>query len=637
MVNILINELLQLINTEKKYDKESMLKEIEDMDDTEREELGRRINHLKAKSIKNEPYMYRLKKSEPIKTNIKFDDKVLISPQHNLKFRKEGTIIEIKRNSITIDFDEIPTDWIDEELRVDLYVNNTSYKRMEKNLEEITDNGIRALQLKLNNIKPQKIEKKVKLKYYDNELNNNQTKAVENSINSSDFYLIHGPFGTGKTKTLIEIIRQESKLNHKIIVTAESNTAVDNIAERLFGTLLHITRIGNSEKISEKINRTRINYQIEHHELYGIVRKIDENITVLKENLKEYTKPSPKLLKEVKEDEIISYGDKKLGILEYSPSETISRANWLKTNQKLDFLYNERKNTMKKIENEIINSSQVILCTNSSAALEIIKDIEFDVAIIDEAGQATIPSILIPINKSKKFILAGDHKQLPPTIKSNKAKQLENTLFEDLITNFPNQNIMLNIQHRMNNELMEFPNKMFYNNKLKTDKKAKENYLNIKLPNYDINYPLVFIDTCNRNNEEHYLKKSKSPVNYLEVKIVLSLVKQYLNKNISKNDIGIITPYSNQVKLIKKKVPVEVNTVDGFQGKEKEIIIISNVRSNLKNNVGFLDNPKRLNVALTRAKKKMIIIGNSKTLQYNQIYKNLINHCKEKNCLIKYN
>lgn len=636
MVNTLIDEFLELINIEREFDKESMLKEIYTMDDNEREEIGRRINFLEAKKNKKQRFSYILKKSNKIKTNIKVDDKVLISPQHNINFNIEGTVLKIKNKSLIVDFEEIP-DWINEPIRVDLYANNTSYQRMEKNLEKLTDTGIYALQLVLNQVKPKKKENIKKIECIDNELNKNQIEAVNNSVNSSDFYLIHGPFGTGKTKTLIEIIRQESKLKHKIIVTAESNTAVDNITERLFGKILNITRIGNTEKISKKINKTRIDYKMKHHELYKIIVNYDKIIDDLKGKLENYTKPDSNILKEVSTEDIISYADRKERILEKSLSETISMANWLNTNQKINFIYDERNKTIKKIEQDIINNSQVILSTNSSAALDILKDIEFDIAIIDEACQSTIPSILIPINKSKKFILAGDHKQLPPIIKSSYAKKLERTLFEELINHYPYKNKMLNVQHRMNSELMEFPNRMFYNNKLMVDNTVNDNYLNITLSKNDINYPLIFIDTTKqRKNEEQYYKKSMSPVNYLEVNIVTWFVNQYLEKNISEKEIGIISPYSNQVKEIKKKVSVDVNTVDGFQGKEKDIIIISNVRSNLKKKIGFLDNPRRLNVALTRAKKKMIIIGNSDTLKNKGIYLKLINYCKEKKCLIKY-
>lgn len=285
--------------------------------------------------------------------------------------------------------------------------------------------------------------------------------------------------------------------------------------------------------------------------------------------------------------------------------------------------------------NEIIDKSDVILSTNSSAALDSISRTKFDVAIIDEASQATIPSILIPISKAHRFILAGDHKQLPPTIISNRANDLKNTLFEELIKKYPFKSQLLNTQYRMNKLLMKFPNEEFYNSNLKSAGIVDDIALN-NLIDYEEEKPLTFIDTSDMdNNKETHLKDSKSIINKAEASIALKIAHNYLDLGVKVKDIGIISPYSDQVKLIQEKTEIEVKTVDGFQGREKEIIIISSVRSNDKGNIGFLNDLRRLNVAITRAKRKLIIIGNKNTLKVNPTYSRFIQFVENENLLLK--
>ena len=273
----------------------------------------------------------------------------------------------------------------------------------------------------------------------------------------------------------------------------------------------------------------------------------------------------------------------------------------------------------------------MILTTNSSAGSISLSNIQFDIAIIDEASQATIPSVLIPINKAEKFVLIGDHKQLPPVIFNNNTEYLKTSLFEELIINYEGQSEELLIQYRMNKLLMEFPNRKFYENKLKCSKKSKNYYLNCGvLEKYDSSSPLVFIDTSkHENNKESTLDYSHSYINDLEIEIVLDIIKMYLNNGINPKNIGVISPYANQVRTINKKTNVDVKSVDGFQGGEKDIIIISLVRSNNDGDIGFLKDMRRLNVSLTRAKKKLMIIGNRETLKINKDYKEFLEFCEQ--------
>jgi len=255
----------------------------------------------------------------------------------------------------------------------------------------------------------------------------------------------------------------------------------------------------------------------------------------------------------------------------------------------------------------------------------VIKDIHFDVAIIDEASQTTIPSILIPIAKAHKFILAGDHKQLPPTVINYQAQKLQKTLFESYINKYPQKSQLLDTQYRMNDVLMQFPNSQFYDSKLKTDKMIENITLNDLIE--DEGNPISFIDTSiMQDNAEKQLESSTSYINLLEAELCSGITDEYISKGLKVEDIGIITPYSNQVDLISQKTSVEVNSVDGFQGRQKELIIISTVRSNNRAEIGFLNDLRRLNVAITRARRKLIIIGNKNTLSSNKTYKQLIKY-----------
>lgn len=489
---------------------------------------------------------------------------------------------------------------------MDLYVNDVTFSRMENNLKKLNKKGKFTLKLICQDIRYGYSKRSYDVNYNDVLLNQSQKDAINQSLYSKDFFLIHGPFGTGKTQTLTELIYQEAKKGNKVLATAESNAAVDNIVEKLVKINdLDITRLGPPQKVSKDIIGQTVLCKLEEHESYSKIKRINKELDELNEQLKEIkSKPKSKV-----------------------------RKNFLRSEIR------RRKEVIRKTEKiiigDIIEKSQVILTTNSSAALDEISDIEFDVAIIDEASQTTIPSILIPIAKAKRFILAGDHKQLPPTVL--KAKELENTLFKKFIEKYPSKKQVLNIQYRMNEKLMKFPNSEFYNNELICYEKVKNRSIGINRKDLDIDSPLVFIDTCNHQEcHETKLKYSKSYINTLEAKLVLKIVNDYLDLGIGQEDIGVISPYSDQVNLIANETDVEVKTVDGFQGREKEIIIISTVRSNENGKIGFLKDLRRLNVAITRAMTKLIIIGDSKTLKHNNTYKRLIDNCRTDNDIIEF-
>ena len=635
-----IKNLIRLINYERDAEIDLMTREISTMSGQKREELGRAINKVKGKSLGKELglQIVQFGRSEAIDTEISVGDMVLVSTDNPLRSDLTGTVTEKGARFIKVAFDKRVPKWaIKKKVRLDLYANDITFRRMEDNLNHLSLKGKNALEYILNERNPKKNRPTPYIAYIDENLNESQKLAIENALSCENFFLIHGPFGTGKTRTLVELISQETRQGHKVLATAESNAAVDNILERLMDNKkLNLTRLGHPQRVSKHNISQTLAYKVEKHKLNKKIKKTYKKIDNLIEKRKVHTKPTPQYRRGYGDYDILHMASKGKGGRGISSDKMKSMAKWIEINQEIDEAHDEIKRIENRMIKDIIESSDVILATNSSAALESIARVKFDVAIIDEASQATIPSVLIPIAKAHRFILAGDHKQLPPTIISDRAGELSKTLFEELIRIYPFKSQLLNVQYRMNSLLMKFPNEEFYNNGLKSDSSVDD--INIKdiLDSHQNEEALLFVDTSSIDMDgETHLKDSKSIINEIEAEISVSICEDYLNDGVDVDDIGIISPYADQVKIIQEMTPVEVKTVDGFQGREKEIIIISTVRSNENGNIGFLKDLRRLNVAITRAKRKLIIIGNKDTLKANPTYERLIKFCEDRNLLVK--
>ena len=636
-----IKNLIRLINYEREAEIDLMTREISSMSGKKREELGRAINKVKGKNLGMElgSQIVQFGRSEIIDTEISVGDMVLISTHNPLKSDLTGTVTERGARFIKVAFDKRVPRWaLKKTVRIDLYANDITFRRMEDNLNSLSLKGKNALEYILNKRNPKPSQNKPYISFIDSSLNDSQKKAIYESLASENFFLIHGPFGTGKTRTLVELIAQETRQNHKVLATAESNAAVDNILERLMeNDKLKLTRLGHPLRVSKHNITQTLAYKVENHKLNEKIKRIHKKIDKLIGRRNVYTKPSPRYRRGYSDHEILFNASKGKGGRGISSDKMKSMAAWIEINQEIDEAYDEIERIENKMIRDIIDESNVILATNSSAALEAISGVKFDVAVIDEASQATIPSVLIPIAKAHRFILAGDHKQLPPTIISDKAEGFEKTLFEELIKLYPFKSQILNVQYRMNSLLMKFPNQEFYDNNLKSDASVDNITINEIIKSKTHEEALLFIDTSKvKNNYEKHLKDSKSIVNRLEAEISVNIAQDYINAGVETDDIGIISPYADQVKMIQDMCDVEVKSVDGFQGREKEIIIISTVRSNDGGNIGFLKDLRRLNVAITRAKRKLIIIGNADTLSSDETYERLIEFVKSQDLMIEY-
>ncbi|WP_297549616.1 IGHMBP2 family helicase [Thermococcus sp.] len=643
-----ISHLKTLIEMERKAEIDTMRAEMRRLSGREREKLGRAVLGLNGKIIGEELGYFLVKygRDREIKTEISVGDLVVISKRDPLKSDLVGTVVEKGKRFLTVALETVP-EWALRGVRIDLYANDITFRRWLENLDNLRESGRRALELYLGLREPEE-GKEVEFRPFDKNLNASQRKAIAKALGSPDFFLIHGPFGTGKTRTLVELIRQEVERGHKVLATAESNVAVDNLVERLVDSGLKVVRIGHPSRVSKALHETTLAYLITQHELYGELREL----RVIGQNLKEkrdtFTKPAPKYRRGLSDRDILRLASRGIGTRGIPARLIREMAEWIKLNEQVSKTFEDARKLEERIAREIIRKADVVLTTNASAGLDVVDYGSYDVAIIDEATQATIPSVLIPINRARRFVLAGDHKQLPPTILSEKARELSKTLFEGLIERYPWKSEMLTVQYRMNERLMEFPSREFYEGKVKADESVR----NITLADLGVSSPeendgwsdvtrpenvLVFIDTSSLENRfERQRRGSESRENPLEAHLVMETIERLLKLGVKPEWIGVITPYDDQRDLISSLLPeeIEVKTVDGYQGREKETIVLSFVRSNRKGRLGFLEDLRRLNVSLTRAKRKLIIIGDSSTLSVHPTYKRLIEFVKERETVV---
>ena len=636
-----VNHMKKFLHMERKAEINLMIDEIKELSANQRQEKGRTLLNLKGKYEGREIGGFSLIKygsKNEIKTNISVGDVVLISKKDPLQNGIEGTVIEKGNKYITISFSNNLPEWLLENVRIDLYVNDVTFKRMAEALDKFIefDSVVKKVLFKSNNC-DEIIEDIMIEKFEDEKLNDYQKDAVRKAVNTEGVYIIHGPPGTGKTRTLTEIIVQFSKQNKKILVTADSNVAADNILENLsMYNFLNVVRLGHPARVNKKILDNTIYKKVENLKIFGQIEALREEIDYLINERKSYKKPSPAYRRGLSFNEIKKYSKKSSKKRGLDSKIIKSMANWLDLTETIKIYYTELRHLEEFAFKTVVENSDVIVTTNSTSGSEILEDYFYDVCVIDESSQALEAASLIPAVRAKKLILAGDNKQLPPTILCKEAEnELSVTLFDKLIEKFPNKTSLLRYQYRMNDKIMNFSNRYFYNDKLISDETVKNEKINISDETYDFlngENIISFIDTSKSLDNYEIIKEgSKSKLNIFEAEIIIKIIEK-LKNYVSLENIGIITPYLDQVKYLREKnsyEDLEINTVDGFQGREKEIIIISFVRSNEEKEIGFLKDERRLNVSLTRAKKKLIIIGNSSTLISGLMYKNLYNYIKE--------
>lgn len=459
-------------------------------------------------------------------------------------------------------------------------------------------------------------------------LNPTQERAVNEVLWAKDVAIVHGPPGTGKTTTLVEAINETLMRESQVLVCAQSNMAVDWISEKLVDRGINVLRIGNPTRVNDKMLGFTYERRFESHADYPQLWAIRKAIRELRKN-------------------------RKKGSENY--------------HQKMDRLKSRAAEIELRINAELFGEARVIACTLVGSAHHLLEGMKFGTLFIDEAAQALEAACWIPMKRASRVILAGDHCQLPPTVKSIAALRagLGKTLMERIAENKPEVVTLLKIQYRMNDEIMRFSSDWFYGGKVESAPQIK--YRSV----LDYDHPITWIDTSNEENQitiegedapedsastsssvsaanqnsdlnfkEQFVGESFGRINKAEAELTLLTLAEYFTK-ISKQrvleeriDVGIISPYRAQVQYLKKLIKkyeffkpyrrlISVNTVDGFQGQERDVILISLVRSNDEGQIGFLKDLRRMNVAMTRARMKLIILGNKDTMTKHPFYKKL--------------
>ncbi len=644
------SHFLSLIEKERREEMRRYMEEIRRLSGTKREKLGRAILNLRGKDAGHGlggVYLIKFSRQNMPETEISVGDVVLLSKGKVSSRNPQGTVYEKGRNYIVVAFSTRPPRFLyGKGIRMDLYVSDITFRRMINALEELSyrDDLIPLL------LGKEKLKETTggKIKFFNEKLNESQRIAVERALASEKIFLIHGPPGTGKTTTLVEAIIQHVNLGEKVLATADSNVAVDNLVERLRNQV-NVVRVGNPARITPSLLEHTLDYLVQFEEEYKAARKIWEEIDKLAEEREAYLKPVPQRRRGLSDDEILYLARSGRGLRGISVESMRGMAKWIEVQRKIDEKVKKAKELEEKAVRKILKGANVICATNSTAGSELLQDFHFDTIFIDEATQSTEPSCLIPLVKGRKLVMAGDHKQLPPTVMSMEARGLQYTLFErmhdiygDKITH------LLRVQYRMNEKIMGFSNLHFYNGALISHPSVR----NITLKDFPLKWRLlrgwilealrpenvvVFIDTCGRYPERQR-RGSTSYENEGEAEIVESLISSLTGIGMQPHHIGVITPYDDQVELLKSRINyegLEIKSVDGFQGREKEVIILSFVRSNTYGNIGFLWDYRRLNVSLTRAKRKLIMIGDAQTLRRDKIYDSLIQYVEKVGKVLK--
>lgn len=482
-------------------------------------------------------------------------------------------------------------------LGVQLFFDETSYRLMFEALDRV----IRARSGRLADLRDLFYTKAPASRYTFDAmrfpwLNASQEKAVNEVLWAKDVAVVHGPPGTGKTTTLVEAIFETLRRESQVLVCAQSNMAVDWISEKLVDRGINVLRIGNPTRVNDKMLSFTYERRFEAHPDYPQLWSIRKAIRELRQQRK--------------------HAD-----------------SW---HQKMDRLKSRATELELRIRSSLFGEARVIASTLTGAANRVLEGEKYSTLFIDEAAQALEAACWIAIRKAGRVILAGDHCQLPPTVKSIMALKggLGKTLMERIVENKPETVTLLKMQYRMNEQIMKFSSEWFYHGMVESAPTVSHRGI------LDYDTPMMWIDTAECDGKEEFVGENFGRINRAEAELTLQTLQQYLEK-IGKQrileesiDVGIISPYRAQVQLLRKELRkreffrpyrhlLTVNTVDGFQGQERDIILISLVRSNDGGDIGFLRDLRRMNVAITRARMKLIILGSSETMTSHPFYKKL--------------
>ena len=447
----------------------------------------------------------------------------------------------------------------------------------------------------------------VTIEPFDTSLNDSQRQAIEWALGAEDVALLHGPPGTGKTTTLVELIRQAVARGERVLACAASNLAVDNLLERLVAAGVKAVRIGHPARVLPELRDHTLDLLVENHPDVRVARQLARQANSLRDRASRWTRGKP------------------------VPGEKQAMRDEARQ------LFADARRIEANVVHYLLDSADVTCGTLTSLDSETLGQRTYSLAVIDEACQTTEPACWIPLLRSERLIVAGDHCQLPPTVVSNDALRegfavslLERLMLRDADTLARR----LDVQYRMHETIMGFSGREFYDGTLLSDDSVARHLL-CDLPQVVADEwtttPIHFLDTAGASFDEEQEPEGESRRNPSEATAVVRVVELLQSRGIAVGDIGVITPYAAQARLLRELFAaqgcdIEVDTVDGFQGREKEAIVISLVRSNTEGEIGFLSDYRRINVALTRARRKLIVLGDSATLAHHAFYQRLLDY-----------
>ncbi|MCL6260379.1 AAA domain-containing protein [Aquiflexum sp. TKW24L] len=537
--------------------------------------------------------------------------------------RINGVINQVKKDImiVTLQAEDVP-EWMHQgKLGVDLLFDEASYREMESALKAV----IKSEKGRLGELKEVLLGEKVPdlnpiVSKKVDQLNSSQNEALNIVSASKDVAIIHGPPGTGKTTTLVASIVQALEGHKQVLVCAPSNSAVDYLVEKLLELNVKTLRIGHPARVEDHILSQTLDAKIALHDSYKDLKR-------LKKSADDYRKLGQKHKRT------------------FGPEERMQRRRMF---DEANRCKDEAESLQDYIMYDIFQDTQVVACTLVGAANSALKGMSFPIVFIDEAAQGLEAATWIPIQKAAKVVMAGDHCQLPPTIKSYEAAKngLSETLFEKVIKRKPEASKMLSLQYRMPQLIMGFSSKYFYHSGLRAAENTLQHFLTPDEP------VLEFIDTAGSGFTEQQEEESLSTFNLEEARFSLRYLENLLKRTgiaeikTKQWNIGLIAPYRAQVRRFNELVfesyefpnlrsfseLLTIDSIDGFQGQERDIIVISLVRSNAKGEIGFLADTRRMNVALTRAKRKLIVVGDSATLSIHPFYNSFFDYIDANGC-----
>lgn len=616
--------LLDLLEIEREQDRDSYRKIIETSSIKERKDNGLTWYPIAIRGTelgRGDYITVEVECTTPSDTphQFRFGSSAAIFSNHNSKeYRTEGVVTfqSDSRLKIALRIDELPGWSKDGKLGVDLLFDENSYDEMRNALKQAQILTEKPQQNDLISILIGRRSPMFNTSYgtlIPAHLNASQQAALNKIIDAIELAIVHGPPGTGKTTTIIQAIKTLAhQENKQILVVAPSNTAVDLLTEKCSEEGLDVIRIGNPARVSERLMALTLDYKVARHSSMKEVKKMKKQANELRNMAHKYKRHFGKAEREQRKA-----------------------------------LFDEAHRIIKDVErieqyitDNLLDRAQVITATLVGANHYTVRGRRYHTVVIDEAAQAIEPACWIPILKAEKLILAGDHCQLPPTVKSEEAAHhgLSTTLFEKCVRNFPQAVVLLEEQYRMHEVIMGYPSQVFYQNRLKANRIVATRLL------FEGDQPLVFVDTAGCGFEEktegiNICNPEEAVFVFKHLtEFIKELAKVYHSENFP--SIAIISPYRRQIQLLNEQLEhwsqlrnynhkISINTIDGFQGQERDIVYISLTRSNSENKIGFLSEIRRMNVAMTRARKKLVVIGDSATMGQFPFYADFITYAEQ--------